>query len=716
MALRMELLVEDTGEVVDDQSAHWFPSLRRTDAFHVGSIKQALASRIADALHAAYDAGACGVRDLIAPLAAYRYAVFRRITIGLILHAGADDEAASQLLQKGNYVSLSPSPEFAELLNGRFACLSSDQQRSIEEVIRQKADTANLGNDFSPDEVVVVNERRTLNYLSLIADDLSSDARVELQRLVAKYGPSSAIVSPLPSRAYSVGPYTPWTFEQFKTMTPSEMALALRRWEPPPAEVAMMPRYLGPAEHLRDAVAESPEAFVAAPAEFSEMKPVYISHLASGFQQALCAHKTFNWRPLIEYMHDIAQESGGDEDDGDQAADVTLSQVRSRFCLLLIDGMHGHYHTIPFESGELILDILERAASDTDPPSTASRVRYESALSRSHRDTRAVAIRAVLVYANWTQESDTATRELVDRDAVRKNARVQAILDAHISDPSASVLSVFGEKFDWLCRLDYVWASSIVRALFSTAEDASSAAFAAWEAFVSSSAPKTYTYDLLSAQYRFAVRTWTLVEETQSNANGQYANRMCDHVLTLYWHGVTSLDELIPSWYARISDKAAAHGMHFIGRSLHEGVEPAVEARLKGFWEWRLAQIGGNVEEHRGELESFGSWFCSARLDERWALSELNAMLRLTCGRVEPAHRIADCLAAVSDAGVVAALDCVEQMIIGADASRHYFWSDAWRRLFKRGLALGSPTAERVREIVGRLVARRISVFDDLVN
>src|SRR5207247_1159026 len=93
-------------------------------------------------------------------------------------------------------------------------------------------------------------------------------------------------------------------------------------------------------------------------------------------------------------------------------------------------------------------------------------------------------------------------------------------------------------------------------------------------------------------------------------------------------------DALLERFLDTAGTKLRRHFFWFVGHRLTgERVDRAVLKRFQDLWERRHPGAHGNAAS-RAEMSAFGSWFAGGRLDEAWALEQLEAVLR-AAGRIE---------------------------------------------------------------------------------
>jgi len=689
-----------------DISESWLANFDDPEA-HAYSIKQVLAKRLAEALLRASAADPGQVAALAQALQTRRFCVFRRLEAHLLLHADSDADHLSDAVvcDARNFWSIAPQLEFAELLRRRFPHLDVPAKQLVLDHITVEIDPSTINEDATDDDRRELGERRVKNYLTLLTGHLPPAYDERLAQLDDSLGASTDLVSQVHGPAHAIAPESPWTNDHFRSFSAAESADALLE----------RPFALGAADQLREAIADEPGRFVPALASFQRLDPAYLRYIILGFSLALSRRNPFDWSAVIQFAHHIVTHAVSAPEPGGEAAS-DWSAARYEVCTLIADGTTGQFPSFERSDRGAVLAIIERVLVD-EPQNVVAPSEFESVLSRSLSDTRAAALRAligvVLLFRETAPHADLDLRE-----GVRSQPDAAALLLRFLAEADASIYVMFGERFDVFCRLDRSWARTIVPLVFPTSEDPDVAMFAAWESFVTLCAARWYTHDLLAEQYAFAARVWPIREAT-SNPDFSYPPAICTHLLILFFaYGRLSPKADFAPLFARVSDKTVGRAMFRIARFLEgfqgdDGTEHI--ARIMGFWAWCKTRAASAPTQHDEELQGFGSWFCTMKLPEAWALDELKQVLVLTGGAIHPGHEIVKCLRKVSDDGLAAALGCLILLIQGRAATHNlFFWADDIRALLLRTHAVNETLAQTSREIAGRLTAKRIGGFDDL--
>lgn len=695
----------------NDYSLAWRPAIGFDQHDNIGGFRNPLTTFVRNALRIARDAG-IPLSDLVALLQTQPYGIFHRLRLDLLASSGgaARPYVAAELNDPVHYQRFGHEPEFIDLLQSSFEALSPEERQTIEARILHGPPTP--PDHLSAEQKQHLAARWKYGYLVVIEDYLSVAGRNELNRLVQEMPGLDGPTIALPPHAVAYGPESPWTRQQFATMPVPDVVAALRSWTPPPSNIGILPDEWGPALTLRDALQDAPAHFSQDLSAFADLPPAYGYNVADGLEAAVRNGEHLDWDQLIAFAEavvargpDLAPVSEGH---------VGWAQARARVAHLLTTGLQREENGIPGALGDHILSILDSIAGDPDPDPASTEMRVSSPLMRSHQDTRATAARAMLCFLGWLRMSRTVS-SLDEATRTDFTLRAQSRLARLVDDPVDSVRSVFAEHYAWLCLFDSSWAASLASYLFPPADQPTELDLATWSVYVVANQPTRKIYAALADQYRRAARDWPIPDDLDGNPDFSYADKLYEHLLTLYWNGEIDIPDL-QGFAERMSDETASHGMFYLGRSLEAGTPSTeVQDRLACFWTWRREMIDRDPSTHPKELQAFGAWYCAGGLDEQYALAELRAVLERTDGQIQPDHRIMESLAAASDAALPAALRCLEQIAMHPQSYWLFsMWIEPITLLLTRGRNTSAETNAKAREIVGRLIAHGLTVFDSI--
>jgi hypothetical protein len=691
---------------LEDLSSSWLPAFEGA-GIHLYSIKGVLLKRLAEAVASVAENNP----DLIPALALFfhgrAYRAFRRLEAFLLLKAGCSPQALVDALlgDARNYYSIVPLPEFGELLGATFPAASPAMQETVLAMIVGELDRMLIAADEIDLDDLKREEFRVQHYLTLLDGYLPALYASRLVQLNAKLGPLSAPTPPPSDEPSTFGPVLPWTAEEFSGWMPDELARRL----------ATTPCKYGEGGLLRDAIAEDPKRYERALNLFDPLEPSYLRSIVSGFALALTTGKPFDWVAALLFCFRALERRDAREQIGEENRSE-WSGVRTETCKLIASGGDERFVQFDRDAYPIILAILDRILTDEQCPDDEPHD-LDGQLSRTFVDARANALRALL-YTLHRFRADQKDVALDERNGVRVNPEAADLLRRFFAQPDVAIHTEAGEHFDFLCRFDRTFARTVVDLIFPSTNDPDLARRAAWQTFITVAPATFYAHDLLGAQYAFALREWPVDETPRGNPNFSYANAIATHALRLFVHGRFSIDADLAPLYARLGDEAAGSALFRLAEAMTypgSGINEPELARFHAFWTWRRERFGSSPADHIGELRAYGSIFCAARIPEATALAELEAVLQLSGGAIEPSHRILPCLRDVSDAGLLAALRCLVLLVEGGSAVGNlYYWADDIRAVLLRAGAAGGDADKLAHEIASRLTAKRLFGFDTL--
>ena len=140
--------------------------------------------------------------------------------------------------------------------------------------------------------------------------------------------------------------------------------------------------------------------------------------------------------------------------------------------------------------------------------------------------------------------------------------------------------------------------------------------------------------------------------------------------------------------------------------------------RCKSLWEWRLAAVRSkeNGKSHHQELVEFGWWFACGKFDDRWSVTQLLEVLKIT-HRAEPRHLVLERLGSIAQSMPAGAVACLEQLVEGTGEQWELFaWREQMRKVLTAARDSSDPVAQQAAEdLIQRIGARGFLEFRDLL-
>lgn len=143
-----------------------------------------------------------------------------------------------------------------------------------------------------------------------------------------------------------------------------------------------------------------------------------------------------------------------------------------------------------------------------------------------------------------------------------------------------------------------------------------------------------FTFAAVRREYERAVDQLSPADEATDGTRDP-TTMLAQHLMLLYCWGELALEDpdgLLRRFFDNAGPGHRAHALGHIGTLIGGGDIPAaVRQRLQDLWTYRLeqAQAAAGPHTHGGEMEAFGWWFLSDVFDDRWAIEQLLAALRV---------------------------------------------------------------------------------------
>jgi len=670
----------------EDDSFIWRPSLEDNDqkVKHY-TVKDVLVIGVKDTSILVIRSNKVSVEKVVAVLEKRKWKVFRRIALHIL--TVFSDQAmvmvTEHLTNRSIFDDIGLLREYVQLLRKCFEKLSDGKQKIILSWIEEGPDVEKFkkrkiqvtGFCPSDEEIVSYIERWQRNWLARIGiENLPTDLRERYMILVKKHGELEYPEFPFSLESGWVGPRSPKSSDEFKTMSVEEIVKFLRNWIPPENPYGE-PSPEGLGRVLSSVIGDDPQRFALKAEHFRRLDPTYIRALLSGLQRALKDGKTFDWVSVFRLCKWVVAQPREipDREVRDMEADPDWGWTRKTIADLLFEGFDECQGCIPIGYRKTVWEILLPLTDDIEPTPE-----YEKnygcytmdPATLSINTTRGGAMHAVIHYAIWVRrhlEERADTKERLAK-GFKEMPEVQRVLDTHldtIHDSSLAIRSVYGQWFPWLALIDSDWARKNAMRVFPLEEKSRIYFVAAWNAYIGFCRAYDNILELLREQYSLAVELiGTVQEEARWTADPD--QRLSEHLMIYYWRGKIGLtDSLLTKFWEKASDGLKSHAIEFIGRSLKKTDDPIPEKileRLRNLWEERITKAKENSDNHKKEISAFGWWFVSGKFDPKWSISQLVEVLRLF-SVIRPVYMVLDHLAKIVEEYPKESLECLGRII-----------------------------------------------------
>lgn len=729
----LERAVQLSGRPDVDSSHIWRPAIEPHDQNSDTGIRQVLVNAARDAaLHHAGHGRPDAMEELVG-LLQDGSAVQRRILLHVVSKGFGDHHLVSKLVAGGRlFDDHRLRHEYAAVLRRRFSDADAEAQQALLRRIGEGPDLDALAEGsrvhrgVEPDEQELesYSRRWRRDWFSFVQDYLTGDVAARYQELVDAEGESEHPDFLSWSSSGWVGPESPMTDEQLRSMPAQEVLEAVGAWRPQQEQGLWGPSTEGLGRALSTAVKERPDEFARHARQARGLDPTYVRSLLSGLEEALRGGSSFEWSGVLELAEFAAQQPfEPDRVEPDRDRDPGWRWCRRAIASLLRAGFTDSDGQVPYEHRRLAWSSLERLTRDPNPsPEHEQQFGGENMdpLTLSINTNRGTAMHAVIEYALWT-------RRLLDLhggdvpEGFDAMPEVRTVLEAHLdteAEPALAVRAVYGRWLPWLLLLDETWTLQHLAMILP--EDPSLARYrdTAWATYVAWCPAYDSPFRALRDEYLRAARSvpsdlpaGTLSRETADEKLGE-------HLVTFHWRGLDT-EGLTQEFFDRASDELAARVMEFVGRALRNSsgeVPPQIRSRIQELWDWRMERALEDPEGHREELRAFGVTFSSGQLDEGWSLRTLDRAIDFG-GPPRIGVMVAKRLATIAETNPARTATLLAKMLVTSDeAWSHISWRDEARAIVAAAFESGDPIAkEAAEQIVDSYVRRGELDFRSLV-
>lgn len=714
-------------EEPEDYSYIWRPAIEDHEQNQPHEmITDALVTAARDAAEQLVEREPGSAPDVVGGLGERPWHVFRRLALHLLRRFpdAAPELIAARLTNHGYFNSRHLRHEYVQLAKKQFGRLPTVDQEVILGWIEEGPDLAK----FADDETELRKRYWQRDRLAPIADSLPSVWRQRYDALVQELGEAAHPDFVHYMTSWS-GPTTPKSADDLRGMGMEALVTYLHEWQPP--EGPMADSREGLALQLTEVVAAEPERFARDAARFEGLHLNYIHAFCWGLEKAVNQGLPFPWAPTLDLCRSVAtrprelftEEARQEHDDWGESAKRSIVS-------LVAQGLEKR--EIPLDLREAVWDVVESLSEDPDPTSEREEARQPDPdfdpYSLSINCVRGNALHAVVRYALWIRQhldEQPDAQERIGR-GFDEIPEVRVVLDRHLDpqhDPSWAIRAVYGRWFPWLHLLDPEWATSRMHRIFPTDAANRDLHDAAWQTYVCWCPLYKNVAVLLTDHYRQAIET---LGPTGSERRHQPdpQERLTEHLMILYWVGQLALDEprgMLDRFYAVAPLELRTHAIDYAGRSLssiEDEPEPGSIERMKALWQYRFdwVQSPDSPADAPAELVDFGWWFTSGKLDDEWALAQLQEVLRLGV-KVEPDHMVVRRLAEMVGERPLRVVRCLAG-IVEADQEGWsiHGWMDEARSILAAAVSSDNPEArEAAIDLIHRLGARGHWDFRDLL-
>jgi hypothetical protein len=719
-------------ENLDAGSQIWRPAIEDHPQNSDSGVRNALVSATRDVAVRVASKGEDALSRVVDALEA-RTVLHRRVALHVLaVVEGGEGLVDERIGSREVFDDYHLKHEYATLLRNRFSG-ASEQTRS--RFLSWVSDGPNVDEyrqrrerfDGGPpnDEAVEQYARRwRRDWLSFVADYLESADAERYRDLVTEVGHPEHPDFTSWSSSWT-GPESPLSGQELGARTIEDIHAYLRSWRPEDdSGWHFGPSVEGLGRILSEDVKTRASGYASSAAAFVDLDPTYVRSIFSGLANALRDGEAFEWEgPLALAEFVVSRPFEPDEEVPDRDRDPGWRWCRGEVASLMRTGFSDRPNRIPFGERERAWSIIERLLRDPNP-SSEHEARYGGdnmdPLTLSINTNRGNAMHAVIEYALWVRRELEARKEDVSR-GFELIPEAREALDAHLDpevEPSLAVHAVYGRWLPWLLLLDEAWVRDRHSALLPAAP-LENYRDVVWTTYISWCPPYDSAFRALRQDYEAAVGALPSGVAAGTFRRESVDAKLGEHLVTFFWRGVTDL-ALLDEFFARADDELAGDVMEFIGRSLRNTtgeVPDDIRVRIQELWERRLSVAGGDPEAHMAELQAFGTTFAAAKLDQEWALANLERAVGLS-GAPTLGHWVVERLIDLAQSRPAVVTSILAAMLEHPQNEwDHLDWRDEARRVVEVAVSTGDVSAlERARSIVDYYVRHGELDFRDLLR
>jgi len=429
-----------------------------------------------------------------------------------------------------------------------------------------------------------------------------------------------------------VGPTSPKTKDDLKLMSPPEVISFLKVWRAPNTIRGDSMEGLG--RILTSIVTEESQKFSLILDDFKGLDPTYVRSALDGLAKAVEEGRIFEWDKVIDLCKWVVEQPreipGRKNASGHFEFDPDWGWTRKQIARLFEVAFEKA--SIPIKFRDSVWPILQVLTDDPDP--TPDDATMEPATD-SINSVRGEAMHAIIRYALWIRRNFEQ-----NEDAPKLNAgfeemkEVKHVLEEKLNpdiEKTLAIRSVYGQWLPWLVLLDTAWVTINLHKIFPKEKQLSLFRDAAWETYIVFCHPYDNILDVIKNEYAAAIERVDGSEEFEKAEEG-----LSEHIMTYAYRGKVNIDDpkdLFILFFAKAPLSLRKISIEFLGRVLHnsEGEVPKkIKEQFKRIWEKRVEfHKEGKQGDEIQELNGFGWWYASGKLDEPWALEQLILSLKM---------------------------------------------------------------------------------------
>lgn len=670
----------------NDHSYIWHPAIEDHEqniTFDLGNI---LVTSVRDVAEFIINKDNNIFKGIINNLEKRNWYIFQRLSIHLVRKFSqiSSDLLIRFLTNKSFFEDDGVRHEYSLLIKENFSSLSQNEQNIIFSWLENGPSTAEWLNSYQkthgkkPDKLTIDKyiKEWQLKQLSIIKSQLPKKLKDLYDTLIEEFGEPENPEFPVYFKTL-IGVTSPKSFDELIAMDNKQILTFVKSWVP--QQNIYKPSRDGLSRNLSTAVTKSPDKFYEILEKVSEIDPIYVRGLLSGYLDVFKQTKKLEWQRIfkvcnwiLDQPREIPNRKVFDSED-----DPDWGRTRMRIADLLYHCLDVSVN-MPIFNREIVWSILSKLIEDPHPTKE-----YEAQFGGDNMDpanlaintVRGQAMHGIIKYTLWIRryfENQSNSKELL-KSGFNKIPEAKKVLEEHLdieNDPSFAIKAVYGQWFTWLVLIDSDWAKKNVIKIFPIEEKFRNYFYASWSAYIFFNQTYKSSFDLLIEQYKLAIKLIGTPYPFSKNLP-DLNKKLADHLMAYYWQGNLEDDlknQLLLLFWNNADDKLIGHTIEYIGKSLtitETQIKKEILDRLQKLWEHRLSETeSNNIEEAKEEITAFGLWFSSGKFDSYWSIKQLKKVLTLY-PNISPQHNLFDKLVEISKEYPTDVLICINFLING---------------------------------------------------
>jgi len=638
--------------------------------------------------------------SLLEILRKYPWKIFLRLELHFLRISKPNvDLLSSRLVEKNNFDDVHVRHEYALLLFEHFAKLDLEQQSTVLGFVRNSED------EIALDALCWFEE-----------SNLPDDLKQRKSNLVSKLGKPEHPEFSYYSYSGWVGPTSPKTEDELKTVSSKEIVEFLRLWKPKDGFQSASPNGLGRVLNL--VISSNLSSFIDLIEEFKSLDPTYVRALIEGAEGAVKDKKEVEWGKILELCKWVINQPINISNrtvSREFFQDPDWSWSQKSVVKLISRGLEKQYSEIPFEFRELVWGILDLIR--VIEPSQMEEIHDTfDPVFTSINSTRGESLHSVIKYALWVNRhiEKMTFPEGNSQVSFSLMPEVRNALNFHLdtnNEKSLSTWSVYGQWFPWLALLDEDWAKEKVNIIFPEDEAAKEYWEAAWYAYIVYCSPYDNILNLLKEKYAFAIKklkSSSRIKQKESDGG------LSKHLMVFYYRGKLEIDFLEGFW-SNADEPIRMGALNFFGTSLQQpSVTDAMIVRAKKLWESRM-KVAKEKQNFRNEMSCFSVWFSSRKFDTVWALDTLKESLSISKKIKRDSKHTLEYLSELAESFPKEVSECLDLIVRNTEEIWQLsYWKGEIEILLKK--LLKTSEKKKAKDIIHVLGSKGLFEFRDLLK